>query len=287
MSTRLKLAIQKKGRLSEKSLELLKLCGFDYDLSGERLLVSIKNFDLDILFLRDDDIPEYVQDGVADIGIVGEDVLFEANMEIDVIKKMGFAGCTLMIALPENSPINTPADLSGKRVATSHIRILEDYFKREGINAKAITLSGSVEIAPGLGIADAICDIVSTGTTLRMNKLKPAFPVFKSEAVLIGTKNLENDVQKSELMRELLLRVDSVLTAKNSKYIMMNVPKISIEKVLGFLPALSSPTILSLADPSMLAVQTVIPAKEFWKIAPDLKQAGATGILLLSIENIV
>lgn len=281
----LKLALQKKGRLSEKSLELLKLCGIDIENYVERLVLSARNFKLDLLFLRDDDIPEYVQDGVADIGIVGEDVLREKNSNVGTIEKLGFGRCKLMIAVPDNSLPENPSDLNGKRIATSYPNILSSFLSDNKIDAKIIEISGSVEIAPSLGIADCVCDIVSTGATLMVNKLKKSFLVFESQAVLISNKNIANE--KQTIISDLLRRIRSVLTAKNSKYLMMNVPKNSMDNIIAKIPSLKSPTIVQLAEKDMLAVHAVIPTDKIWSIVEDLKNEGASGIIILPIENLI
>ena len=283
----LKIAVQKKGRLATKTFELLKLCGIDVDNNSEKLIVTAKNFDLDILQLRDDDIPEYVQDGVADFGIVGENVLQEKQANCSIIKELGFGKCELRIAVPENKSLNNISELEGKRIATSHKYLLEDYLKNKNINATIIELSGSVEIATSLGIADFICDIVSTGTTLKMNKLKKSFVVFNSQAVLIESKNNEVQNGKLKLKKNLLMRIDSALKAKNSNYLMMNIPSNSLDKIITLIPSLKSPTILPLADKDSLAVHAVIPTETFWGIVEDLKNEGATGILLQPITNII
>lgn len=283
----LKLAIQKIGRLSDSSLQLLKNCSLDIERFNDRLVVSVRNFKLDLLFLRDDDIPEYVQDGVAELGIVGEDVLNETRADVKVVKKLGFGRCSLKIAIPENDNLRDVSDLNGKRIATSFPNILKDFLKQNRIDAKIVNISGSVEAAPSLGIADYICDLVSTGNTLKFNKLKSSISVLESEAVLIKNKNLKNHSDKYQIYLKLLSRIESVLNAKNSKYIMMNIPKKSINNILALIPSLKSPTVLPLADEESLAVHAVIPAEKFWEIVGDLKKAGASGILLLPIENIV
>ncbi len=283
----LKLAIQKSGRLTEKSIQLLRNCGLDIDNYSNRLIVSSRNFNLDLLFLRDDDIPEYVQDGVADIGIVGENVVIEKEAEVDIIQKLGFGKCKLMIAIPEDATMMNTEELSGTRIATSYPKILKNYLKNQKIDAKVITISGSVEIAPSLGIADSICDIVSTGNTLKLNKLKKFTSVFDSEAVLIGTKILDPGSEKYILLKNLILRIESSLNARTSKYLMMNVPKQSLERIEEILPSLKSPTILPLADESMLSVHAVIPSDTFWDIQNDLINAGASGLLLIPIENML
>lgn len=284
MNGNLKLAVQKKGRLTEKSLELLRHCGLEIENYSERLVVSVRNFPLDILFLRDDDIPEYVQDGVADIGIVGENVIYEKQTNTEMLEKLGFGKCSLQLAYPENNELKTLNDVNGKIIATTYPKILKDFLIKNKLEAKIIELSGSVEIAPSLGIADLICDIVSTGNTLMMNKLKKSFKVFDSEAVMISSGDSKI---KSDILNDLLGRIRSVLKARSSKYLMMNIPKNSLEKITGIIPSLKSPTVLHLADEQLLAVHAVIPSDTFWKIVDDLKSAGASGILLLPIENMI
>jgi len=283
----LKLAIQRKGRLSDKSLELLKACGLEIDTYSNKLLLSAKNFKLDILLLRDDDIPEYVQDGVADIGIVGQDVIAEDRAEVTEIKKLGFGKCKLMIGIPEREELASIKDLEGKTIATSFPNILGDYLTENEVKAKIIELSGSVEIAPSLGVANYICDLVSTGTTLKLNQLKKSFTVFESQAALISRNNINGDEAKQKLLTNLLSRIDSVLSAKKSNYLMMNVPSAKLEKVVEIIPSLKSPTVLPLAEEGMVAVHAVIPNETFWNIVDDLKLAGASGILLLPIENMI
>jgi ATP phosphoribosyltransferase len=283
----LKLALQKKGRLTEKSLELLKHCGIDIENYSEKLMVSAKNYKMDILFLRDDDIPEYVQDGVADIGIVGENVVVEKQAKVAYLERLGYGKCKLMIAAPENGLPANLAQLNGKKIATSYPFILSNFLKENGLSAKIIEISGSVEIAPSLGVADMICDIVSTGTTLMMNKLKKSFSVFDSEAVMISASGSFENEGKNETLNDLLRRIRSVLTAKNSKYLMMNIPRASLQRITEIIPSLKSPTILNLADENMLAVHAVIPSDKFWNIIDDLKNDGASGILLLPIDNMI
>ncbi len=283
----LKLAIQKKGRLTEKSLDLLRRCGIEIETYSDRLFVTARNYSLDLLFLRDDDIPEYVQDGVADLGIVGEDVLFEKQTDTSIVKKLNYGRCRLMIAIPEKDELKEIKDLDGKRIATSHPVILKDFLSKNSIDAKTIDINGSVEIAPSLGVADYICDIVSTGNTLKLNKLKKSFTVFESEAVLIANNSLHSNPEKKNLLRDLLRRLDSVQTAKNSKYLMMNIPKKSLNKISEIIPSIKSPTVLHLLDKDQLAVHAVIPSERFWEVIDDLKKEGATGILLMPIENMI
>lgn len=283
----LKLAVQKKGRLTDKSLQLLKNCGLEIEDYSERLIISARNYELDILFLRDDDIPEYVQDGVADIGIVGEDIIFEKKADVEILRKLGFGKCRLALALPETKTLNDIQELNGKKIATSFPNILKNFLDENKINAKIIEISGSVEITPSLGVADFICDLVSTGNTLKLNKLKKSLDVFESQAALIMNKNLINDSEKYSVLQDFLFRIDSALKAKTSKYLMMNAPKSSLDMIKKIVPSLKSPTVVPLADESMVAVHAVIPADEFWNIYKNLKLAGASGILLLPIENMI
>lgn len=283
----LKIAIQKKGRLTEKSVELLNLCGLGIDNYTDRLYISASNFSADILFLRDDDIPEYVQDGVADLGIVGENVIIEKPVSIDLKEKLGFGKCRIMIAYPDSLEINDVNSLAGRKIATSYPSILGKFLSDNGIEAKIIEISGSVEIAPALGIADVICDIVSTGNTLKLNKLKRGFTVFESEAALIASPALRGNPVKEHLVNDLIKRVNSVITARRSKYMMMNVPKASLAEVIKMIPASKSPTILPLFDETTVAVHAVVPTGYIWEVLEPLKSAGATGILVLPIENMI
>ncbi len=287
MNGNLKIAIQKKGRLTEKSFDLFKSCMIDIESYKERLLVTARNFKLDILFLRDDDIPEYVMDGVADLGIVGENVVVEKGADIEVIQKLGYGRCKLMLAGPEDVKLGSSIDLENKIIATSYPEILGKYLDKQNVNAKIIELSGSVEIAPSLGVADFICDLVSTGTTLKMNKLKPGFTVFNSEAVLIANNSFQADAEKATIFSQLMKRVTSVLTAKKSKYLMMNVEEQQLDKVLDILPSLKSPTVLPLADKNLFAIHAVVPSAELWEIVEKLKDNGASGILQLPVENLI
>ncbi len=279
----LKIAIQKSGRLNEKSVELLKNCGLNFENYKSSLISPVSNFPLEILFLRDDDIPEYVQDGIADLGIVGENVIEETEVEVSYLQRLGFGKCSLKIAVPNNNDIQSLADLGGKAIATTYPVILGKFLKKEGITADIRTISGSVEISPGLGLSDAICDLVSTGGTLKSNGLKPFADVMSSEAVLIGSKNIEN----SDLVQELIQRIQSVLRAKETKYVVLNVPKDNLQEVLALLPGVKSPSVLPLAEEGWVAVHTVIPERDFWNRISQLKQAGAQGIVVMPIEKII
>jgi len=279
----LKIAIQKSGRLNEKSVELLKNCGLNFENYKSSLISPVSNFPLEILFLRDDDIPEYVQDGIADLGIVGENVIEETEVQVSYLQRLGFGKCSLKIAVPNNNDINSLADLGGKAIATTYPVILGKFLKKENIQADIRTISGSVEISPGLGLSDAICDLVSTGGTLKSNGLKPFADVMSSEAVLIGSKNIEND----DLVQELIQRIQSVLRAKETKYVVLNVLKDNLKDVLALLPGVKSPSVLPLAEEGWVAVHTVIPERDFWDRISQLKQAGAQGIVVMPIEKII
>jgi ATP phosphoribosyltransferase len=279
----LKIAIQKSGRLNEKSVEILKNCGLSFENYKSSLISTVTNFPLEILFLRDDDIPEYVQDGIADLGIVGENVIVEAGAEVTYLQKLGFGKCTLKIAIPNESQITDISQLSGKAIATSYPVILQKYLDDNKVNAEVRMISGSVEIGPGLGLSDAICDIVSTGGTLKSNGLKPFSEVMKSEAVLIGKEgsDLLPEVQ------ELLQRIRSVLRAKETKYVVLNVAKSNLQKIVNLLPGVKSPTVVPLFDADWVAVHSVIAEYDFWEKINSLKAAGAEGIVVMPIEKII
>jgi len=279
----LKIAIQKSGRLNEKSVELLKNCGLSFENYKSSLISQVSNFPLEILFLRDDDIPEYVQDGIADLGIVGENVINETEVEVSYLQRLGFGKCTLKIAVANNSNIQTLADLNGRAIATSYPVILEKFLKDNQITADIRTISGSVEISPGLGLSDAICDIVSTGGTLKSNGLRPFADVMSSEAVLIGNNGLANDPR----VQELIQRIQSVLRAKETKYVVLNIERKNLEQITALLPGVKSPTVVPLAEEGWVAVHTVIPEKDFWNKINNLKAAGAQGIVVMPIEKII
>ena len=281
----LRLAIQKSGRLSEKSLELLKAAGVRIDNYSRQLLVKAQNFDLEILFIRNDDIPGYVQDGVADIGIVGENEIFEAKKDFNIVEKLGFGKCRLSIAVPKDFQYKSPKDLEGKSIATSYPVILEKYLSDNNINANIHKISGAVEITPNINLADAIFDIVSTGSTLISNGLKEVEKVIKSEAVLVSTKNLSEE--KKELLDQILFRIRSVNLAKNNKYILLNAPTDSLDKITALLPGIKSPTILPLAMEGWSSIHTVIEEDDFWERIEKLKNAGAQGILVVPIEKMI
>ena len=279
----LKIAIQKSGRLNEKSVELLKNCGLSFENYKSSLISNVSNFPLEILFLRDDDIPEYVQDGIADLGIVGENVISETGVDVSFLQMLGFGKCTLKLAVQTHSSIENIADLNGKSIATSYPVILKKFLDKHSIHAEIRTISGSVEIAPGLGLSDAIFDIVSTGGTLKSNGLKPFAEVMKSEAVLIGRKGIENE----DLIVELIQRIQSVLRAKETKYVVLNAEAKNLDKILDLLPGVKSPTVVPLAEQGWVAIHTVIPERDFWEKISLLKNAGAQGIVVMPIEKII
>lgn len=279
----LKIAIQKSGRLNEKSVEILKNCGLSFENYKSSLISTVSNFPLEILFLRDDDIPEYVQDGIADLGIVGENVITESGAQVTYLQKLAFGKCTLKIAVPNNSNITEISELEGKAIATSYPVILQKYLQDNKVNAQVRTISGSVEIGPGLGLSDAICDIVSTGGTLKSNGLKPFAEVMKSEAVLIGREGAEFEPE----VLELLQRIRSVLRAKETKYVVLNVAKTNLEKVVALLPGVKSPTVVPLFDEGWVALHSVIAEQDFWEKINALKAAGAEGIVVMPMEKII
>lgn len=279
----LKIAIQKSGRLNEKSVELLKNCGLNFENYKSSLISPVSNFPLEILFLRDDDIPEYVQDGIADLGIVGENVIQETEVEVSYLQRLGFGKCSLKVAVPNTSNIQSISELNGKSIATTYPVILGKFLKENSISAEIRTISGSVEISPGLGLSDAICDLVSTGGTLKSNGLKQFADVMSSEAILIGRKGSENE----DLIQELIQRVQSVLRAKETKYVVLNIERDNLPKLKNLLPGIKSPTVVPLADEGWVAVHTVIPERDFWDKISQLKQAGAQGIVVMPIEKII
>jgi ATP phosphoribosyltransferase len=281
----LKIAIQKSGRLFEGSMQLLKECGIEISNGNNQLRVQSPNFPVEIFFLRDDDIPEYVQDAVADIGFVGENVVKEKNKAVKAIEKLGFGKCRLSIAVPKNGALQTVNDLSGKKIATSYPVILAEYLSGKKISADIHEISGSVEIAPRIGLADAICDLVSSGSTLFTNELKEIETILSSEAVLIVGKNLSPE--KNAVLEKLLFRIRSVKKAKNNKYVLLNAPNDNLEKICGLLPGMKSPTILPLAESGWSSIHSVINETDFWNVIEQLKANGAQGILIIPIEKMI
>ena len=283
--SKLKIAIQKSGRLSEKSLELLKECGIKISNGDRKLKTEAKNFPIEILFLRDDDIPQYVEQGVADIGILGENEVWEKEKNIKVIEKLGFANCKLSLAIPKDENYSGLPFFTNKKIATSYPKILQKFFKEKGIKVEIEEIGGSVEIAPGIGLADAIFDIVSTGSTLLMNGLKEVEIVTLSEAVLISNNNLNRD--KLTILEKLLFRIKAVRNSSENKYILLNAPNESIPHIISILPGMKSPTILPLAEKGWSSIHSVVKEDEFWDIIEQLKNLGAQGILVVPIEKMV
>jgi len=282
--TKIKLAIQKGGRLSEKSLELLAQCGIKVS-NGGKLRAEASNFPLEVLYLRDDDIPQYVADGVADLGIAGENVVIEKQKPVDVVDQLGFARCRLSLAVPRETDYTGLTWFAGKKIATTYPNIVRSFLKEKNINAEIEEISGSVEIAPGIGLAEGICDIVSTGSTLLANGLKEVETVMTSEALLIGYKNLNE--AKRALVEKLLFRIRTVRAAGQFKYILLNAPDKAIDEIVAILPGMKSPTILPLAQKGWSSMHSVVKEDEFWEIVDKLKQAGAEGILVCPIEKMV
>jgi ATP phosphoribosyltransferase len=284
MGQKLKIAIQKSGRLYDESISLLKECGIDLRNVKDRLKTESDNFPLEVFFLRDDDIPQYVEDGVADVGIVGENVLYEKSKEAEILEKLGFGKCRLSLAIPRSEDYIANY-LQGKRIATSYPVLLNSYLEKNKINAEIHEISGSVEIAPGIGLADVICDLVSSGSTLFMNSLKEVETILESQAVLIRNKELNKD--QLDLVDKLLFRIRSVKKAKRNKYILLNAPNEQLSKIFALLPGMKSPTVLPLAEEGWSSVHSVLSEDEFWEKIEQLKTAGAQGILVVPIEKMI
>ena len=283
--TTLKIAIQKSGRLFEDSIALLKECGIDLRNVKDRLRTTSDNFPIEVFFLRDDDIPQYVEDGVADIGIVGENVLFEKNKTVEVSEQLGFGKCRLSLAIPRNEEFAGIQQLQGKRIATSYPVLLANYLKEYNVIADIHEISGSVEIAPGIGLAEAIADLVSSGSTLFMNGLKEVATILSSQAVLVKNHNLSDD--KIILLNKLLFRIRAVKKSKRNKYILLNAPNDNLNAILKLLPGMRSPTVLPLASPGWSSIHSVLSEDTFWEIIEQLKAAGAEGILVIPIEKMI
>ena len=282
---KLKIAVQKNGRLSEKSLQLLSECGIKLS-NGERKLKTVSsNFPIEILFLRDDDIPQYVEQGVADIGILGENEVWEKNKDVITVHKLGFANCRLSLALPKDVDYKDLSYFNNKKIATSYPVILDKFFKENKLTVEIETIGGSVEIAPGIGLADGIFDIVSTGSTLQINGLKEVEVVTKSEAVLISNKTLS--AEKQDILERLLFRIQSVKNAAENKYILLNAPNESVEEIARILPGMKSPTILPLKEEGWSSIHSVVKEDQFWDIIDQLKKLGAEGILVINVEKMI
>lgn len=282
---RLKIAIQKKGRLSENSHRLLQECGIKFSNGTDVLRTRASNFPVDILFLRDDDIPQYVEQQVADIGILGENIVFEKNRDVEILDQLGFAQCRLSLAIPKEESFTGPQWFMNKRIATSYPRLLNLYLAENNLTASIEEISGSVEIAPGIGLADAVCDIVSSGSTLMTNGLCEVSTILKSQAVVIANRNLDAD--KRSILEKLLFRIRSVKNAKENKYILLNAPLEALHEICKILPGVKSPTILPLEEKGWCSIHSVVKEDEFWERIDQLRNAGAQGILVIPIEKMI
>lgn len=283
--SKLKIAVQKSGRLHEDTLKLLKDCGIAINNGKDQLKVVVDNFPMEILYLRNSDIPQYLEDGTADIAIVGENLLIEKQKQVEVVQKLGFSKCRVSLAIPKEAKDESINYFQGKKIATSYPFTLQAFLDKNNITAEIHTISGSVEIAPNIGLADGICDIVSSGSTLFKNGLKETQVILKSEAVLAKSLNLCKE--QDALLDKLVFRIKAVLRAKNSKYILMNVPNDKIGAVSKILPVLKSPTILPLAEEGWSSLHSVIDENQFWEVIDELKVAGAEGILIVAIDKMV
>lgn len=281
----LRIAIQSKGRLYEETMDLLGELGIKLSSAKRTLLIPARNFPVEVLFLRDDDIPESVASGIADVGVVGLNEYMEKDKDAEIVKKLEFSKCRLSLAIPKDAEYDGLKWFEGKKIATSYPKILNDFLDKNGIKSDIHVITGSVEIAPGIGLSDAIFDIVSSGSTLVSNQLKEVEVVVESQAVMIANKSLTDE--KREILEELLFRVDAVLAADGKKYILMNVPNASLDTVLEILPGIKSPTVMPLAQEGWSSVHAVLPEKRFWEIINRLRSAGAEGILVLNIEKMV
>lgn len=281
----LRIAVQAKGRLYEETMSFLEESDIKLSAMKRTLLVQSSNFPLEVLFLRDDDIPQSVATGVADIGIVGENEFVEKGEDAEIVKRLGFSKCRLSLAMPKDIDYPGVKWFQGKKIATSYPKILSAYLKERGVKADVHVITGSVEVAPGIGLADAIFDIVSSGSTLVSNRLKEVEVVMKSEALLIGCKTMSEE--KREILGELLFRMNAVKTAEDKKYVLMNAPKDRLDAILGVLPGMKSPTVMPLAQEGWCSVHTVLDEKCFWEIIGKLKSLGAEGILVLPIEKMI
>jgi len=283
--SKLKIAIQKKGRLSENSHKLLEECGIKFSNGVDVLKTSAVNFPAEILFLRDDDIPQYVEQQVADIGILGENIVFEKKKDVIVLEQLGFAHCRLSLAIPKEESFTGPEFFQNRKIATSYPRLLNDYLTENNLSAEIEEISGSVEIAPGIGLADAVCDIVSSGSTLLTNGLREVVTILKSQAVIISNKNL--DSLKQNILNKLLFRIRAVKNANENKYILLNAPLDALHNICKILPGMKSPTILPLEEKGWCSIHSVVKEDEFWDRIDQLKNAGAEGILVIPIEKMI
>lgn len=283
--TKIRIAIQKAGRLNEESIDILKDCGISIDNGKDQLKASSRNFPMEVFYLRNGDIPQYLRDGVVDIAIIGENVLIEKGEDISIAEKLGFSKCKVSLAVPKSIKYNSVKDFEGKRIATSYPNTVRNYLEGKGVQADLHIISGSVEIAPNIGLADAICDIVSSGSTLFKNNLKEVEVMLTSEAVLAVSPQISTE--RREILKKLQFRIQSVLRARQSKYVLLNAPNDKLEEVLKLLPGMRSPTVLPLAEEGWSSVHTVIHKDKFWEVIDELKQVGAEGILVCPIEKMV
>ncbi|NAY91006.1 ATP phosphoribosyltransferase [Muricauda sp. JGD-17] len=283
--TKIRIAVQKSGRLNEDSLRILKDCGISIDNGKDQLKATARNFPLEVFYLRNGDIPQYLRDGVVDIAIIGENVLVEKGSDISIAQKLGFSRCRVSLAVPKSVKYNSIQDLQGKRIATSYPNTVKKYLEEQGVSSEMHIINGSVEIAPNIGLADAICDIVSSGSTLFKNNLKEVEVILKSEAVLAVSPNISEECR--EILEKLLFRIKSVLQGRQNKYVLLNAPNQKLDEIINILPGMRSPTVLPLAQEGWSSVHSVIQSNTFWEVIDQLKQAGAEGILVCPIEKMV
>ena len=283
----LRIALQNDGRLTDKSVELLRGIGLEFESHDRRLFSRCRNFDLELLFIRDDDIPEYVQDGVADLGIVGRNVVLESGAGVEELEGLGFGYCTLSLAVPRESGIREPDELEGARIVTTHPASLRRWLRERGLEAQVIEIRGAAEIAPALDVADAICDLVSTGTTLRMNDLRRIGDLWESEAVLVANPGSLEVPDRAGLIERLTVRLDGLLTARSLKYVTLNCPREALSRIQEILPGMKSPTVVPLAEEGMVAVHSAVSEDVFWDVMERIKAAGGTEILVMPVEKVM
>lgn len=281
----IKIAIQKSGRLNKESLSILKKCGISIENGKDQLKAAARNFPLEVLYLRNGDIPQYLRDGVVDLAIIGENLIHEKGKDLSIIENLGFSKCRVSIAIPKDFPFNDVKELNGKRIATSYPNTVNQFLDQNGVSAELHIINGSVEIAPNIGLADAICDIVSSGSTLFQNNLREVIKIFESQAVLVQSPSISDE--KKKIVDKLLFRLGTVLRAKKSKYILLNVPNDKITVISDILPVLKSPTVLPLAQEGWSSLHSVIDESSFWEVIDELKAAGAEDILICPIEKMV
>ncbi|UII75919.1 ATP phosphoribosyltransferase [Flagellimonas sp. HMM57] len=283
--TRIRIAVQKSGRLNQDSLKILKDCGISIDNGKDQLKATARNFPMEVLYLRNGDIPQYLRDGVVDIAVLGENVLIEKGKDISIAEKLGFSKCRVSLAVPKSTKYDSVKDFEGKRIATSYPNTVLDYLNSKGVTVDLHIINGSVEIAPNIGLADGICDIVSSGSTLFKNNLKEVEVLLKSEAVLAVSPKIS--AERTAILEKLQFRIKSVLQARKNKYVLLNAPNDKLEEIISILPGMRSPTVLPLAEEGWSSVHTVLNKDTFWEVIDELKEAGAEGILVCPIEKMV